>query len=257
MRLADPRILLLAVALSVLPASADSLVLRNGKEISGTFLGATARQIEFLPSSGKSMKVALDTVDAIHFSEPPVVEPPPPPPPPAAAPAARKAVTIPSGTLLRVSTIDPIDVDYTQAGAKFRGSLDDPIMLGGKVVVPRGADVVLVASKVQQGGKMKGSDLIELKVNSINSGGRWYPVVSSLSQTKSGGEGKKTAGKVIGGAGLGAIVGGIAGGGKGAGIGALVGGGIGTAVAASGEPHLKVPAETRLSFELLSDCKIQ
>ena len=33
------------------------------------------------------------------------------------------------------------------------------------VVVPRGADVVLVAAKVQQGGKMKGSDLIELKVN--------------------------------------------------------------------------------------------
>jgi len=255
MRRADPRIVLLAVAFSGLPANADTLVLRSGKEINGTFLGATARQIEFLPSSGKSMKVGLDTVESINFSEPAAVAPAPPPP--AAAPAARKAVTIPQGTLFRVSTIDPIDVDYTQAGAKFRGALDDPIMLGGDIIVPRGADVAIVASRVEQGGKMKGSDLIELRVTSINTGSRWYQVVTSISQTKSGGEGKKTAGKVLGGAGLGAIVGGIAGGGKGAGIGALVGGGVGTAVAASGEPHLKVPAETRLQFQLMADWKIQ
>ena len=125
------------------------------------------------------------------------------------------------------------------------------------MIVPRGADVVLVASKVQQGGKMKGSDLIELKVNSITVAGHAYPVVTTLSETKSGGEGKKTAGKIIGGVGLGAIVGGIAGGGKGAGIGALVGGAGGTIVAASGQPHLQVPAETRLQFQLSTDWKLQ
>ena len=57
-------------------------------------------------------------------------------------------------------------------------------MLGGDVIAPRGADVTLVAAKVQQGGKMKGSDLIELKVNSITVGGRSYPVVTSLVETK-------------------------------------------------------------------------
>ena len=67
---------------------------------------------------------------------------------------------IPAGTTFRVRTIDMIDVDATQAGAMFRGSLDDPIMLGGSVIVPRGADVKLVAAKVQQGGKIKGSDLV-------------------------------------------------------------------------------------------------
>jgi hypothetical protein len=93
-------------------------------------------------------------------------------------------------------------------------------MVGGNVIVPRGAHAVLVAAKVQQGGKMKGSDLISLKVNAIVVQGRSYPVVTTLSETKSGGEGKKTAGKVAGGAGLGAIIGGIAGGGTGAAIGA-------------------------------------
>jgi hypothetical protein len=104
---------------------------------------------------------------------------------------------------------------------------------------------------------MKGSDLIELKVNSISVRGRSYPVATSMSQTKSGGEGKKSTRKVVGGAGLGAIIGGIAGGGSGAAIGALAGGAAGTAMAAAGQPHLKIPAETRLDFQLLSDWKIQ
>jgi hypothetical protein len=168
-----------------------------------------------------------------------------------------RPVIIPQGSLFRVRTIDPIDVDSTQAGHRFRGSLDDPIMIGGDVIVPRGADVVLVAARVEQGGKMKGSDLVELKVNSIVVGGRAYDVVTTSSETKSGGEGKKTTGKILGGVGLGSIIGGIAGGGKGAAIGALVGGTGGTIMAASGQPHLKIPAETRLQFQLMSDWKIR
>jgi hypothetical protein len=173
-----------------------------------------------------------------------------------AAPPQNQPVLIPGGTVFRVRTIDPIDVDVAQAGMKFRGSLDDPIMMGGDVVVPRGADVELVAAKVQQGGRMKGSDVLELKVNSVKIGDRVYPIVTSLAQTKSAGEGKKTTRKVLGGAGLGAIIGGIAGGGTGAAIGAAVGGGAGTVMAASGKPHLKVPAETRLEFQLMSDWKV-
>src|SRR5436305_13101198 len=69
---------------------------------------------------------------------------------------------LPAGTVLRVRTSELIDVDSSRAGAKFRGTLDDPVMLSGEAVVPRGADVELVAAKVEQGGKMKGSDLIQL-----------------------------------------------------------------------------------------------
>jgi len=61
----------------------------------------------------------------------------------------------------------------------------------------------------------------------------------------------------LGGVGLGAIIGGIAGGGKGAGIGALIGGAGGTVLAATSQPHLKIPPETRLEFQLLADWKIQ
>ncbi len=165
-------------------------------------------------------------------------------------------ILVPAGTTLRVRTTEFIDVDSTRTGAKFRGTLDDPIMLGGEVVVPRGADVELVAAKVQQGGRMKGSDLIQLKVDAITVHGRAIPVVTNLSESKSAGEGKKTTRRVAGGAGLGAIIGAVAGGGKGAAIGSLAGAGAGTLVSAAGQPHLKIPSETRLQFQLVHSVKI-
>src|SRR3954454_4863343 len=171
--------------------------------------------------------------------------------------SSQKSKLIPAGTTFRVRTIDPIDVDSSRSGKTFRGALDDPIMLDGDVVAPRGADVELVAAKVEQGGKMKGSDLIQLKVDHIVVRGRTYPVVTSVSESKSGGEGKKTSKKVIGGAGLGAIIGGIAGGGADAVIGALAGGAGGAELSAGGQPHLKIPSESRISFQLPSDLKIK
>lgn len=167
------------------------------------------------------------------------------------------SVVIPAGTSFRVRTIDMIDVDSTKGGTTFRASLDDPIIHNSVVVVPRGVNVILAVAKVEQGGKIKGSDLVQLKVNSIMVGKRSYPVVTSMVETKSSGEGKKTTRKTVGGAGLGAIIGGIAGGGTGAGIGALVGGATGLVVSAAGEPHLKVPPETVLTFQLLADWRIQ
>ena len=243
--------LVLALSLGVSWVCADTLALRNGKTIQGTFVGGTARQIEFLPASGQAMKIPMADVVSLHISSPSQ-----PAQPPRRA-AGRQPVLIRAGVSFRVRTIDPIDVDVAHAGAQFRGAIDDPIMAGGDVVVLRGAEVVLVAAKVKQGGRFKGSDVIELKVNSISARGRLHPVVTSVSEMKTSGEGKKTARKVVGGVGLGSIIGGIAGGGTGAAIGALAGGAAGTAVAASGQPHLKIPAETRLQFVLQADWKIQ
>lgn len=174
----------------------------------------------------------------------PVAAPAPPPPPP--------PVTIPQGTLIRLRTVETIDVDTAQAGMKFQATIDDPILVDGKVIVPRGADATLQAVNVKQSGRMKGSDLIQLKVNSIVINGKPYAVTTSIHEIKGGSEGKSTAKKGLGGAGAGALIGGIAGGGKGAAIGAAVGGGAGLAVSASGQQHLKVPAESRLEFRLES-----
>ena len=60
------RIAVTAIFLLPAPLTADILRLRNGKEVEGTFLGATARQVEFLPSSGQAIKIALDSVITDH-----------------------------------------------------------------------------------------------------------------------------------------------------------------------------------------------
>jgi hypothetical protein len=252
---------LLVVAAGV-SLSADRVRLRSGKVIEGMFMGADSRSVRILLDDGQVSEVPLADAVAVEFSArkpapPPAPKPAAAPAPkPAAAPApaaaapASRAVTVPAGTPLNVRLTQAIDVDSSQAGMTFKGVVDDPVMIGGSIVIPRGATAILQAAKVEQSGKMKGSDKITLKLNAVSFGGMVHEVSSTYVESKGKGEGKKTGRKIGGGAGLGAIVGGIAGGGEGAAIGAAIGGVTGAAVAAGGEEHLKLPAETRLQFQL-------
>jgi hypothetical protein len=175
------------------------------------------------------------------------------PPDPSRAPMP---ITVPAGTTINVRLTQAIDVDVAQAGMTFKVRVDDPVSIDGRVVIPREAGAVVQAVKVAQSGEFKGSDQISMKLNAVSIGGRSYQVASEYATVQGKGEGKRTARKVGGGAGLGAIVGGIAGGGEGALIGAVVGGVAGTAVAASGQEHLQLPAETRLQFKLASSVRV-
>jgi hypothetical protein len=233
-------------------AWADAVRLRSGKVVDGTLIGADSKTVRLLLANGTRSEFPLGDVEAIELT--PRAAPPPPPPNPVAKPAP---VKIPSGTVLNVRLTQSIDVDSSQSGMKFKALVDDPVMLNGKVVVPRGAGAMLQAVQVQQSGTMKGSDKITLKMNTLSVGGRVYEVVTQYVEAKSKGEGKKTTRKVAGGVGLGAVIGGIAGGGTGAGIGAVVGGATGAIVASSGEAHLKLPAETVLQFQLNAAVSIQ
>jgi len=227
---------------------ADTVTLRNGEKLDGTFLGGSAKQLQFQDAKGKTLTIQLGDVAAMTFTAPP-----PPPPPPK---SAGTATQVPPGTVLHVRLIDPIDVDTSKPGQVYRASIDDPLMMGGRTVIPRGADVTLQASTVKQAGRFKGSDEISLKINTIAVNGKRYDVVTEPVAQKGAGEGKKTARRTAGSAGLGAAIGGIAGGGQGAAIGAAVGSGVGV-VASAGGQSLKIPAETRMQFRLSSAVNIQ
>jgi len=225
--------------------SADRVRLRSGQAVTGSFMSADVKVVRLLLDNGRIAEFPVDDISAVEFT--PRKAPPAPAPDPARTPPA---VTVPKGTVLNVRLTQAIDVDAAKTGATFKSVLDDPVMLGGQVVLPRNAAVVLQAAKVEQAGKMKGADKITLKANSIAMGGRKYEIVTTYVESKGSGEGKKTARKVGGGAGLGAIVGGIAGGGTGAAIGAAAGAATGAIVASQGTEHLKLDAETRLQFTL-------
>jgi hypothetical protein len=240
------------VTLAVVSLSADRVRLRSGQSVTGEFMSADVKVVRVLLDNGRIAEFPVADVSAVEFT--PRKAPAPPPPDPAKAPAP---VVIPAGTVLNVLLTQAIDVDATQTGMTFKGLLDDPVMLGGKVVVPRNVAVALQVAKVEQAGDFKGSDAVSLKANSLSFGGRKYDIVTDYVEKKQEGEGKKTTRKVAGGAGLGAIIGGIAGGGTGAAIGALAGGGAGAIVSASGTQHLKIPAETRLQFKLSAAVTVQ
>ena len=253
-------VLVLGMSVSL---AADRVRLRSGKIVEGMFMGGDSKSVRVLLDNGSVSEIPLEEAVAVEFTARKPKPAPAPAPAPASAPqapapaAAPKPVTVPAGTMLNVRLTQAIDVDASTAGQTFKAIVDDPVMVGGSVVIPRGASAVLQAVQVQQSGKMKGSDKISLKLNAIGFGGMVHEDATSYVETKGKGEGKKTARKVAGGAGLGAIVGGIAGGGSGAAIGAAVGGVTGGAISAGGEEHLKLPAETRLQFQLSAAVNIR
>jgi len=245
-------VLIATILMGTATLSADRVKLRSGQSVEGSFMSADVKVVRVLLANGKIAEFPVDDVSALEFS--PRKAPPPPAPDPAKAPAP---VTLPQGTVLSVLLTQAIDVDATQTGAKFKALLDDPVMIGGKVVVPRNAAIELQAVNVEQAGKMKGADKIVLKANTMAFGGRKYDVVTTQVEQKGSGEGKKTGRKVAGGAGLGAAIGGIAGGGSGAAIGAVAGAAAGAVMASQGTEHMKLPAETRLQFQLGAAVTIQ
>jgi len=170
--------------------------------------------------------------------------PPPPPPPP-------KPVTIPDGTVLQIRMIDTIDSATNQPGDRFHATLDAPVTIDDKVIIPHGADVEGRVAELKSAGHFAGKPQIALELTALSMNGRRYSLHTNQYSREGSSRGANTAEKVGGGAALGTIIGAIAGGGKGAAIGGIIGAGAGGGVqAASKAPSIHVPSEALLSFTL-------
>jgi len=164
---------------------------------------------------------------------------------------SKQKITVPAGTRILIRMIDSIDSTKQKTGYRFTASLETNLQADDTVVAPRGTIVYGRLGQASSAGRMSGSSQLTLELTDIVINGTAYPLLTSTYEIKGKGEGKKTAGKILGGAGLGALIGGIAGGGTGAAIGVLAGAAGGTAIAASkkGE-QLQIPSESLLEFRL-------
>lgn len=268
------------VCATVLLMKADTLTLRNGATVQGTYLGGTARQVR-MDQNGDIRTYDIGQVQSVIFSDG-GYQPPPPPPPPAASsypapnypgqerggrdydrstppppPPTSAGLAIPADTTIRIRMIDSVNSETSRLGETFRASLDEPVMVNGQEVIPRGADVLTKLVTDDQSGKIQGRTVLTLQLSTITVNGRPVDVTSTDVKTESASRGNRSAGVIGGTAALGAIIGAIAGGGKGAAIGAGSGAAVGTGaeVLTSGQ-KVKIPSETRLTFRLQSPVQL-
>lgn len=194
------------------------------------------------------------------------VETPPPPPPPAAPVQTQAAqlppppapvepqpvrVEIPAGTSFTIRMIDPIDSEVNHSGEVFHASLDAPIVIDDKVVVPHGTDVFVKLVEARSAGRLSGRSELRLELVRMELQGKAYPLASSTYEQVGTSRGKRTAATVGAGAGIGAAIGAIAGGGRGAAIGAGAGAASGTAIQVLTKgKQIRIPSETKLDFRL-------
>lgn len=161
----------------------------------------------------------------------------------------QRSLEIPSGTSIRVRMTDNLSSEQTQMGDTFRGTLDEPIVVNGRELYPKGADVIGRVTDVHPTGRLSEPGELDLVLNTVSSGTVAASIHVEPLVLKGESHAKSNATKIGGGAALGAVIGAIAGGGKGAAIGTLAGGAAGTgAAAAPGKKPAIVESEAVLTF---------
>jgi hypothetical protein len=153
--------------------------------------------------------------------------------------------------VVTVRLIDGVDSSQNRPGQEFAASVEAPVVVGERVVIPHGADARVRLVNAKSAGRMTGSSSLQLELVSLSAHGNIYNVESGYYMLQGASRGKRTAETVGGGAGLGALIGAIAGHGKGAAIGAAIGAGAGAGVeAATHGQQVKVTPETKLDFTI-------
>ena len=169
-----------------------------------------------------------------------------------------KQVALPAGTVVTVRLSSTVGSKISAKGDHFSATVATPVQVDGRVVLPKGAEVLGKVVEAVPQGRFKGAAVLRLVLETVTLNEDSYDVQTSAVSRTQKGKGKRTATMIGGGAGGGALIGGLAGGGKGALIGAALGAGAGTAGAAyTGEKEIVLPAESALSFKLTEPLTIK
>jgi hypothetical protein len=257
------RLLQIGIALAVASIGlADTITLKNGQVLSGTYLGGTARQVR-LDLGDQVQNIDIGEIARIEFGGGGGASMEAPRPMRQERMQEQQqggplGITLPAGTNFTIRMIDAVDSQTSQLGQTFSASLDQPVNdPSGRTIIPRGADVVVKLVDSKQSGKIAGRTELALSLMAIRINGQLVDINTQTVQEKSTNRAGRSAATIGGGAVGGAVLGGILGGGKGAAIGAGAGAAGGTAVelATSGQ-RVRVPSETRLTFVLDSPARI-
>jgi hypothetical protein len=163
-------------------------------------------------------------------------------------------VVLEAGTALKVRTTNTLSTKLQKAGDTFEVSLAEPIVVGGKEVVPKNSMLMGRVVDADAGGRVKGVATMSVELNHLHTpDGKMVEIATNNVSVEANSSVKKDAVKVGVATAVGTAIGAIAGGKKGAGIGAATGAGAGTAVVLGTRGDAaEIPAETLLDFSLRS-----
>ena len=236
-------------------ASGDTLQLKDGTALQGSFAGGDAQTIRFTTAQGV-LSVPRDKALVLTFT--PAAPAPPTPPSSKPAPVAVQAppplqkpttVTIPAGTTLMISMASQVSSN-DKAGRRFTAKLAANLMAGGIAAAPAGTTVYGRVTKSRQAGRLVGKSELELSLTDINVGGKMYPLMTTNFAEAGKGSFRKTARN----AGMGALVGGAFGDRDDARKGAAIG--VGVSVLRKGN-SVVVPAGATLEFRMTQPLTIK
>jgi hypothetical protein len=161
------------------------------------------------------------------------------------------AITIPAGTAIGVRLQNSISSASANSGDHFDAVIDEPVVIDGQVIIPKGANATgrIVAAK--SSGRLHDPGYLRLALDSVTVNGKDVPVQTSSIFAKGASHKKRNLVMIGGGTAAGALIGGLAAGPKGALIGSAIGAGAGTGTAyGTGKKEVGFAAERRLTFRL-------
>lgn len=221
---------------------ADTLVLKDGRVLQGTFSGGTKEALQF-DVNGKIETVALDGISSLTFSprETPVVAPVPQAAAVGAVVPAATATgpgTAPAGTKVMIKMKDAISTASHKQGSKFTAVLESDLAGNGVVIAPKGT-LVYGTVLESRGGRAIGTSKLLVTFTDLSINNQLIPIVTDEFGAESQpGKAAKTVGAA-------ALIGGAAGD---AGKGAAVGGAV--ALLGSKGNHIQVPAGALVEVSL-------
>ncbi|HVB37075.1 MAG TPA: hypothetical protein VND92_01000 [Vicinamibacterales bacterium] len=169
-----------------------------------------------------------------------------------------QTIQVPSGTTITVRLAQALSTVRNRAGDTFDAILDEPVVVGGRVVLPRGTTFTGHVTEARSSGRLKGRAVLSITLDTFDLRQQSYAVRTAVETSVTRAHEKRNLEMIGGGSGIGALIGGLTGGGKGAALGAAVGAAAGTGVAAgTGRKDVELPADTLRRFRLTRPIEVR
>ncbi|HVP56391.1 MAG TPA: hypothetical protein VMU45_15470 [Candidatus Eisenbacteria bacterium] len=158
---------------------------------------------------------------------------------------------IPAGTPITVRLQQRLSSASAVPGERFEAVVDEPVVVGGQIVVPVGAEVEGHVTVVHHSGRLHHPGELGLTLDRVTVDQQIVNLTTSRIVARGRSHKKRNWAWIGGGTGGGAIIGALAAGGKGALIGSGIGAAAGTTTAFfTGKKNVVFDNERRLQFRL-------